>query len=122
MARPGDFFAASQRSEGSHDTANQILRLAQDDGESRKRAATTQITPASTTATGTTRMPCASVLRSDRYPISGCDGMSPTRCMTNTASPIAVARSIGLTSLTIAELTGPVLMKMSTSATMMAGL
>ena len=52
----------------------------------------------------------------DRLPISGGEGMSPRKCITKTERPRAVARSPGATALTIAEFTGPVDMKISTSA------
>ena len=47
--------------------------------------------------------------------------MSPRTCITSTDSPTAVARSPGFTALMIAEFTGPVHMKMSTSAIAIAG-
>src|SRR5438093_1721974 len=46
----------------------------------------------------------------------GGEGMSPRKCITKTDRPRAVARSAGATALMIAELTGPVLMKIRISA------
>src|SRR6185436_18014799 len=80
-----------------------------------RHAVNVQMQPAITMATGTIRNARSSELASDKAPISGGDGMSPTRCITSTDNPSAVARSSGATALTIAELTGPVLMKISSS-------
>src|SRR5579863_2061191 len=77
--------------------------------------------PAITTATGTISTPRSSDDVSDSMPMSGGEGMSPRKCITKTDSPSAVARSHGATALMIAELIGPVLMNMNTSATTIAG-
>ena len=74
-----------------------------------------------TIAIGTMRKARSSEVASESMPISGGDGTSPSRCITRIESPTAVARSFGATALRIAEFTGPVLMKMKTSATAMAG-
>src|SRR5947199_10406644 len=72
--------------------------------------------PATRIATGTIRNAFASEYVSDSLPISGGDGTSPRRCMMKIESATALARSDGATKFTIAEFTGPVDAKTSTSA------
>src|ERR1700680_1000653 len=81
-----------------------------------RHAAKIHTTPPITMDTGTMRNARSSELTSESAPMSGGEGMSPIKCMIKTDNPRAVARSVGATAFTIAEFTGPVLMKISTSA------
>src|SRR6266542_3840621 len=109
---------------GELDAAEENLRHEPDDrGDAAphhacrpRHAANVQIAPPITIATGTMRNACSREVASEIFPISGGDGMSPSKCMTKTERPKAVARSAGATAFTIAEFTGPVDMKMSSSA------
>src|SRR5712691_6031986 len=84
---------------------------ATDHVRSPRQAAYIQINPAMTMATGTMRNARSSEVAAEIVPMIGGEGMSPRKCMMNTDMPRAVARSAGATALMIAELTGPVLMK-----------
>src|SRR6266496_3900569 len=57
---------------------------------------------------------------SERAPIKGGDGTSPSRGMPRIERATAVARSVGATTLTMAELMGPVEAKRSSSVITMA--
>src|SRR5438105_5711965 len=78
------------------------------------------MTPDTKIANGTMRNAFASELISERIPISGGDGTSPSKCMMKIDNATALARSVGDTAFTIAEFTGPVDAKMRISAMTMA--
>src|SRR5204863_8059092 len=82
-----------------------------------RQAPKVQIAPESRIATGTMTNARWSELWSETQPMNGIAGTSPRRCRTRMESATAVARSVAATTVTIAELTGPVDMKANTSAT-----
>ena len=70
---------------------------------------------------GTMVSACPSELRSEIRPMSTGEGTSPKMWMTKMCSATAVARSVGATTLTMAELMGPVEANIRTSAATMHG-
>src|SRR5438105_3983605 len=86
-----------------------------------RHAAYVQIRPPRSTAIGIIRTAWPSDPASDIRPTSEGDGTSPSTWITKMLSATAVARMCGETTLTIAELMGPVDAKRHSSAATMAG-
>jgi hypothetical protein len=76
--------------------------------------------PLTAKAAGRRRMARPRELASERKPMSGGEGTSPSRWMPKMDRPTALARWLGATRFTIAEFTGPVDMKTRISAMTMA--